>query len=440
MSAMPEVQPVIESVRLSDDERSLLMALADTDSDVVAFAKAGGLEPDPVCSAKRLMRLGVIAGSVGTYQVTIGDMRRAGQQMEALRVLPQQVAAQLGKEVGTEIARVVGDDDRPGALTAALDAIIKDAGVRMSKAIAPVEERLLGSDPTALPQLLEARLASALGREASAILRRLYATDGDSPLMVHLENGRKAVEALRHDTAGLEQRLREQISELAKQVAVQQAESPAPVETGRAWEADAIDDVARVTTILGNTVEAAGTTTGHADSRAGDAVLHLADDGVTGLRVAIECRTGSSRRVTVDALRAAVANRDAHAGLLLADRPELLPRDAQAAGFRAYWADRLVVLHHDRKEAGSAQMLATAVQVSRLLAKLAVNAHGTLAERESLQTAIRRIETALAHLRPLRASVTGVEKEAAKISQHAGSLEAEIRKALIELTTLAETA
>ena len=51
MSAMPEVQPVIESVRLSDDERSLLMALADTDPDVVAFAKAGGLEPDPVCSA-----------------------------------------------------------------------------------------------------------------------------------------------------------------------------------------------------------------------------------------------------------------------------------------------------------------------------------------------------------------------------------------------------
>jgi hypothetical protein len=42
----------------------------------------------------------------------------------------------------------------------------------------------------------------------------------------------------------------------------------------------------------------------------------------------------------------------------------------------------------------------------------------------------------LAHLRPLRASVTGVEKDAARISQHAGGLEAEIRKAVIDLTTL----
>jgi hypothetical protein len=33
-----------------------------------------------------------------------------------------------------------------------------------------------------------------------------------------------------------------------------------------------------------------------------------------------------------------------------------------------------------------------------------------------------------------------VEREAGKISQHAGSLEAEIRKALVELTILAETA
>jgi hypothetical protein len=397
MSAMPEVQAVLESVRLSDDDQSLLIALADTDPDVVAFAKAGGLEPDPVNATKRLLRLGVVTGSVGPYQATIGDMMRAARQVEALRALPQEVAAQLGKEIGTQVARVVGDDDRPGALPAALEAITKDAGTRMSEAIAPIQERLLGSDPNALPQLLEARLTSALGREASAILRRLYAADGDSPLMAHLENGRQAVDALRQGMTGLEERVRQQISELAKQVAVQQAESPAPVETGRAWESDAIDDVARVTTILGDIVEAAGTAPGHAGSRAGDAVLHVADDGADGLRVAIECRTGSSRPVSIDALRTVVANRDAQAGLLLADRPGLLPRDAQAAGFRIYWADRLVVLHHDRKEAGSAHLLAIAVQVSRLVAKLAVNAQGTLAERESLRSAIGRIETALAH-------------------------------------------
>jgi hypothetical protein len=221
---------------------------------------------------------------------------------------------------------------------------------------------------------------------------------------------------------------------------VKDAGSPTPVDAGRAWEADAIDDVARVTMVLGDTVEAAGTTTGHANSRAGDAVLHLADDGTTGLRVAVECRTGSSRRVTLEAMHMAVANRDAHAGLLLAERTELLPRDAEATGFRAYWSDRVVVLCHERDQPGAAQMLAIAIQVSRVMAKLAVSARGTLAERESLRSAIGRIETALAHLRPLRASVTGVEKEAAKIAQHAGGLEAEIRRALIELTTLSDAA
>jgi hypothetical protein len=101
---------------------------------------------------------------------------------------------------------VVGDGERPGAIGAALDTITKDAGARLAKAIEPIQDRLLGSDPSALPQLLEARLASALGREATAILHRLYATDGSSPLMAHLQNGTKAVEALRQDTANLERR------------------------------------------------------------------------------------------------------------------------------------------------------------------------------------------------------------------------------------------
>jgi hypothetical protein len=438
MSALPESPSVIENVRLSSDCSCLLLALADTDPEVVAFAKAGGLEPDPVAAAKRFLRLGVIAGSAGPYQATLSDLMRAAQQIDALRDLPHQVAAELGKAIGEQLARIVGDGERPGAIGAALDAITTDAGARLSKVIAPVQERLLGSGPGALPQLLEARLTGALGREAAAILQRLYATDGTSPLMAHLDNGAKAVEALRQETAGLERRLRDQIGELARQVAVQKAGVPAPIDVGRAWEADAIDDVARVTAILGDTVEAAGDTTGHGTSRAGDAVLHVADDAISGLKVAIECRTGTSRRVTVEGLRAAMANRDAHAGLLLADRAELLPRDAQAAGFRVYWADRLVALHHDRGQPNSGQMLAIAIQVSRLLAKLAVSASGGLAERENLRSAIGRIETALAHLRPLRASVTGVEKEAAKISQHAGGLEAEIRKALIDLAILVE--
>jgi ABC-type transporter Mla subunit MlaD len=96
------------------------------------------------------------------------------------------------------------------------------------------------------------------------------------------------------------------------------------------------------------------------------------------------------------------------------------------------------VLFHDRNQLNAGQMLATALQIARLLAKLAVSAPGVLAERENLRRAIARLATALGLLRPLRGSITGVVKEAAKISQHADELERELRSALSELNQILE--
>jgi hypothetical protein len=100
-----------------------------------------------------------------------------------------------------------------------------------------------------------------------------------------------------------------------------------------------------------------------------------------------------------------------HCGLLLAELSGALPRDAKALGFRIYLAERVVALHYDRGAPGAEQLLATAVQVARLLARLSATCEGTLQEREQIRDGITRIENALTHLRPLRAAVTGIEKE-----------------------------
>ena len=121
--------------------------------------------------------------------------------------------------------------------------------------------------------------------------------------------------------------------------------------------------------------------------------------------------------------------------LLLAQMPEALPRDAQAAGFRIYHAQRVVALHYDRSAPGAQQLLATAVQVTRLLAKLDATSSGSLDEREQIRDCMGRIETALGHLRPLRSAVTGIEKETGTVRKHAGELEAEIRRALVDIAT-----
>jgi len=437
MTAVPKQPGIIESVQLSPDDTALLVALADTDTEVVTFAKSGGLGDDAVGGTKRVLRLGVMAASVGSAQSTIGELRRVVDQVHALEAMPGQVAAQLGTAVGAELTRVVGDDERPGALAAALDTVTEDASKRLASAVKPIQEALLGSGPNALPQLLEARLTESMSREARVILGRLFDTEGGSPLMTHLANGEKAITALRTDTTALETRLREQITELAQAVVLQRAERPTPIQGGNDWEADTLDDLARVTAILGDTVEPVGATTGHGGSKAGDHVLHVADDqGADGVRVAIECRTGTTRRLTVAQLRQAVTNRDAHAGLLLAENNAALPRDAEATGFRVYYAERLVVLHHDRTETGAAERLGVAVQVARILARLAASSSGSLAERDQLRAAIAKIETGLTHLRPLRAAVTGIEKETTSVHKHAAALEADIRRALTDVTAL----
>ena len=433
-AAVPKKQDAIESVHLSPDEKALMVSLVHQDPEVVAFAKSGGLGEDPtesVAAAKRIFKIGVLSVATGSAQATVSELHRMVQQMDALAAMPQQVANQLGETVGKELDRMVGDEERPGALSAALDSVTAEAAKSLAKAVKPIQDALLGSGPTALPQVLEVRLQETLNRGTREALDRMFDVEG-SPLMVHLANGEKAIIALRQETTAIEERLRGQISALSEKVVAQDANTPTPVQAGNTWESDVLDEIARITAILGDTIEPVGTTTGHGRSKAGDHVLHVCDDDVEGIRVAVECRTGASRPLTVGQLRQMVDNREAHAGLLLAQTPAALPRDAQAAGFRIYLAERVVVLHHDHSGV-TEQLLVTAVQVARLLARLAATSGGALDEREQIRDGIGRIETALGHLRPLRSAVTGIEKETGVVRKHAGELETEIRRVLVDL-------
>lgn len=425
----------IESAYVSRDEKSLVLTLLHQDPEVVAFAKSGGLGDNPVEAAKRIFTIGVLSVATGSAQATISDLYRAAAQLDAMSAMPQLVAEQLGKTVGRELSRVIGDDERPGALSAAMDDVIAQAAASFTQALKPIREALLGNGPRALPQVVEGRVLAALNRGTGDALDRLFNVEGASPLMTHLANGEKAITALRSDMAALETRLRDQVSALAEKVLVAQAQIPAPVQAGRTWEADTLDDIARTTSILGDTVESVGNSPGHGRSKVGDLVLQVYDDDFDGIRVAVECRTGSSRPVTLIQLSRMVDNREAHSGLLLAQLSGALPRDARVVGFRVYLAERVVVLHYDRSAAGAEQLLATAVQVARLLARLSATSEGTLVEREQIRAGIARIENALSHLRPLRSAVTGIEKEMEVVRKHATELDAEIRRALIELAT-----
>ncbi len=200
---------------------------------------------------------------------------------------------------------------------------------------------------------------------------------------------------------------------------------------------DTLDDIARLAAALGDSLDYTGKSSGHGRALKGDGVLNVSDDSISGLRIAVECRTGADP-VTRKDLLAAIANRDAHAGLLLAQSPEGLPRDATALGFRIYPDDHLVVLHYDRASASAGRELAVALLVARQLARIANAAHGTAADLATLHEVTGDIETALTELRNIRSATTAIEKESDRVRKGATSIERALRNALMGLTGIGD--
>ena len=84
---------------------------------------------------------------------------------------------------------------------------------------------------------------------------------------------------------------------------------------------------------------------------------------------------------------------------------------------KVYFHEALVVLHHDRTEASAAAWLGFVLRAVALLARVHHAGASSRLDRSGVRVAVQRIESAITHMRPLRACVTGAEKELAKLDQ-----------------------
>jgi hypothetical protein len=388
--------------------------------DIVSYSENGGLGADPVGSLQSLLVAGIAASrNAGAYVLA----EEAKQAAESLRTV---LLSEAETHIRTALRRAAGEDGEEGAFLPEVERIVSTASDAIETQAKRLTTELKGAGENALPQLIEKRVRRAAREVVNQILTAAMASDG--ALGVHLAHHNEAVDQLRKDLNG--------IHELLVQAKVA-ADHVDPAAAGRDWQPSVIGEIARLSLITGDTVEETGDTPGHGRSKRGDAVLHLANgNGESTLKVAIECRTGKER-ITLADLRKAKENRSADGTLLLTAQPCALPKDAEGLGFRTYWEERAVVLHHDPGRPDAGLLLAMALQVARMFAQLAAAASTGEVKQEVLRANLVRLEKGLAKLKPLRSSTTGIETEISRIRGYAQEIEVELRAALGELAVLA---
>ena len=387
--------------------------------DIVSYAQNDGLGLDPVGALERLIVSGIAASrNAGAYAVA----EEARQAAESLRTV---LVSESEGLIRTALKKAVGEGGEEGGFLPEVERIISEGAKGVEAQADKLTRELKGSGEDGLPQIIETRVRRAARDVVDSILTAALKADG--ALGVHLAKNADGLKELREDLGKL--------SDLFVQAKIA-AENVDPAAAGREWQPTVLAEVARLSLVTGDHVEETGDSPAHGRSKKGDAVLHLANgNGGPTLKVAIECRTGKER-LTIDDLRKAKENRSTEATLLLAERACALPKDAEELGFRLYWNERSVVLHHDQARPDSGILLATALQVARMFAHLAAAASAEEIDQDLLRHSLGRVERGLARLKPLRASATGIETEVSRIRGYAQDMEGELRGALGELAAL----
>ncbi len=387
--------------------------------DIVGYAERGGLGLDPLASVQALLVGGINASrSAGAYALA----EEARQAVEGLRTV---LISETETHIRAALQKVIGGDGEEGGFLPEVERIVRAGANAVELESGKLIAELKGAGDNALPQILEKRVRRAANDVIERIMRTALASDG--PLGMRLANHSERIAELREDLGKL--------TELLVQ-AKAASEHVDPAAVGREWQPSVLAEVARLSLVTGDRIEETGDTPGHGRSKKGDAVLHIATARPgCDPKVVLECRTGKAR-VTVADLAKAKENRSAAAALLLVSEAQALPKDAEGLGFRAYWEERSVVLHHDPGLADSGILLAMALQVARMLAQLDQEASGVEIKQEVVRASIARLEKCLGRLKPLRSSATGIEKEVSHIRGYAQELEAELRGALGELSAL----
>lgn len=389
--------------------------------DVVAYAQNDGLGRDPVGTLQTLLVTGIAAArNAGAYAVA----EEARQAAESLRTV---LVSEAEAYIRSALQKAVGEDGEEGGFLPEVERIVNEGAKSVEDQATKLTKELKGAGKDALPQIIETRVRAAAREVVGTILTAAFAEDG--ALGIHFSNNATALRDLRDGLTQLSERFVE--AKLA-------AEHVDPAAAGRDWQPAVVGEVARLSLVTGDHVEETGDTPAHGRSKKGDAVLHITTgNGGPPLKVAIECRTGKER-LTLNDLRKAKENRACESTLLLAQQACALPKDAEELGFRLYWEERAVVLHHDPARPDSGILLATALQVARMFAHLAAAASAEEIDQDLLRQTLGRIERGLARLKPLRASATGIETEVGRIRGYAQDIEGELRGAVGDLTALAK--
>jgi hypothetical protein len=385
---------------------------------LVDFVRAGGLGSDPVRGLEDVCLIGVLASRTGSGHSIAAEVHRAES---ALRTMLMTEAEQ---HIRTAIKRAAGGNGDEGALIPEIEKTIAAAGKDFDAAAARLLVQLNGSSEKSLPQVLDRRVRHAVRDVVGGILESVFASDG--ALAANLRNNAQAVKDLREELMRLQELLIRTIAA---------SEQVDPARAGRLWQPAVLEDIARLTHVSGDRLEETGDVPGHGRSKSGDGIVHVCTGSAAAPKVAIECRTGR-QIISLQGLRKAKINRHADAALLLTEHASALPKDAQPLGFRVYPEDSLVVLHYERESSSAGVLLATAVQVARLLAQLAAGASATRIEQDVVRCVVQRLEACLGRLKPLRGSVTGIETEAGRIRGYAQDIEREARSAVGELAGL----
>lgn len=391
--------------------------------DIVRYAEEGGLGLDEVGNMQTLLVAGIAASrSAGAYAL-VSEARQAAEGI--LTVLGSEAEG----HIRAALKKAVGQDGEDGAFLPEVERIVTTSAKSIESQALRLTRELTGGGDTALPQIIEKRVRAAAADVVDTILKAALASDG--PLGVHLAHNADGLKELRADLVKLQELF------VHAQAATEQVD---PAAAGREWQPAVIADVSRLCLVTGDRVEETGDQPAHGRSKKGDAVLYLA--GIKAdpqPKIVIECRTGKER-VTMADLKKAKENRSAEAALLLVDNAHALPKDAEELGFRAYWDERSVVLHHDSSRLDSGILLATALQVTRMFAQLASASSKDEIDHELLRASLGRLERAVTRLKPLRASATGIETEVNRIRGYAQEIENDLRGSLGELTGLAAAA
>ena len=335
----------------------------------------------------------------------------------AVAKIPEDTQKALIEKIGTEDSQALAPlRNLVNEVAAVGEARLREVRTLLSDDIDPSKENsTLGKALKSLRDLLDPqRTDSVQGSLSSAIAD------------VTGEGGALAA-AVKAVVAEAVSPLSTEVNRLAKQFAAEEQVAEALEQTtakGAPYEEEVVGVLQEWVAAVGGEVHHVG-----ADNKPGDALVHLGTDGVDRLSIVVEARyrgTRKGRKAISDDLAAAMAERDANAGVYVSRTLDGLAKEI------GDWAEgdcdrgRFVACTHDH--------LITAVRflaVQERLARLRTAAPEV--DAASIEAQLQRIRTSLDRVKTINRHLTSVHDGANEVQSQAEAIRAEVRDGLFSI-------